>query len=122
MDLKRLQTDTLALALLAATVFLALALVSYDPRRSPGDVIFPARSTSANLCGSMGAQIAHGLRSSVGVGAWLILVALGTTDALLFARKLSDPGLRLMGAGCILGSLCSTAQAVAPGLGHGPAI
>ena len=41
---RNLKLDLLALALLAAVIFLAAALLSYDPADPPGTLVFPAHS------------------------------------------------------------------------------
>ena len=38
---RKLKLDLLALALLAAVIFLAAALLSYDPADPPGTLVFP---------------------------------------------------------------------------------
>jgi hypothetical protein len=43
-DRSRLKTDLLALGLLAATVFVALSLLSHDPADAPAATVYPART------------------------------------------------------------------------------
>src|SRR6188508_2254041 len=79
-DVQRLKSDLLALAILALTVFLGLALVSYSPSDPPGDVVYPAPTQLHNLCGPAGARLAHQLHSALGLGSWFLLIALVLFD------------------------------------------
>ena len=122
MDFKRLKTDLLALALLAATVFTALALFSYDPADPPSHLVYPERAAARNLCGPTGAVLAHHLYVACGAGAWFIAFCMAAVDGLLFARRLNDFGLRVLGAALMLYSLCVTLQWTVPGLGNSTAL
>ncbi|MBX7106933.1 MAG: DNA translocase FtsK 4TM domain-containing protein, partial [Gemmataceae bacterium] len=120
-DVQRLKSDLLALAILALTVFLGLALVSYSPSDPPGDLVYPAPATLHNLCGPTGARLAHQLHSAMGLGSWFLLGGLILFDIRLFARKpVPDPFLRLLGGTAALAAICGALQLALPRLGTGP--
>jgi S-DNA-T family DNA segregation ATPase FtsK/SpoIIIE len=120
-DVQRLKSDLLALAILALTVFLGLALVSYSPSDPPGDVVYPAPTQLHNLCGPAGARLAHQLHSALGLGCWFLLGGLILFDMRLFARKpVPDPFLRLLGGTAALIAICGALQLALPRLGSGP--
>jgi S-DNA-T family DNA segregation ATPase FtsK/SpoIIIE len=120
-DVQRLKSDLLALAILALTVFLGLALFSYSPSDPPGDLVYPAPTTLHNLCGPAGARLAHQLHSAIGLGSWFLLGGLILFDMRLFARKpVPDPFLRLLGGTVALVSVCAALQLALPRLGTGP--
>jgi len=99
MDLRRFRTDLLALALLAATVFVGLSLAGYDPADPPARNVYPPRAEAVNLAGPYGALVAHHLRTSLGLGAYFLLAAMILADLRLFSRNISgDHWLRWTGA------------------------
>ncbi|MFO1096167.1 MAG: DNA translocase FtsK 4TM domain-containing protein [Planctomycetaceae bacterium] len=117
-DYRRLTTDLLALALLAACVFVALSLYSFDPADPPGFTVYPANSHVLNLCGPVGAQVAFHLRDALGLGSWLLLGTLLLADLQLFSRRgLSDPVIRSFGWLCVLIAVCAALQVIVPGFG-----
>jgi len=110
-DAGRLKTDLLALAVLAAAVFLGLSLASYDPADPPAHAIYPARAQAVNLCGEIGAILSNELFANFGHGAYFLLIALLVFDLRLFSREdAADPALRLIGSGMILVAICVLAQ------------
>ncbi|MBI5758220.1 MAG: DNA translocase FtsK, partial [Planctomycetales bacterium] len=120
---QRLQTDLLALTLLAATVFVGLSLVSYDAADPPARVVYPDRMVAVNWAGSAGAWVAHQLRSGFGLGAWLVFATMVVLDARWMTRRtFADPMFRAFG--WLLGfvSLCVTMQALIPGWTRGPIV
>ncbi|MSR57030.1 MAG: DNA translocase FtsK [Planctomycetaceae bacterium] len=122
-DRQRLKTDVLALALMAATVFVALCLASYDPADPPGSVVHPPRSETLNTCGPVGALVAHGLHASVGMASWFVLFSLGFLDFRLFARKVyRDPYLRAGGWLLLVTSIAMGLRLAVPGWGSGSPI
>ena len=54
---RSLKRDLLALALLAAVIFLAAALFTYDPADPPAKLAFPPHGHPANACGSKTAAV-----------------------------------------------------------------
>ena len=117
-DTRRLITDLVALALLAACVFVALSLYSFDPADPPTATVFPANAQVTNLCGPVGAFLAHYLRDSLGLGVWVLLTALVLVDLQLFARQgLADPVIRMFGWVCVIIAVCAALQVAVPGFG-----
>ena len=115
---RNLKLDLLALALLALSIFLAAALVSYDVADPPSSLVYPARQAAVNnICGRSGALAAAGLFAALGLGAYYLVVSLAALDAVLLARKTVDqPWLRL--GGWLL-SLCGVCTLVAMALPQG---
>ncbi len=110
-DYARLRTDLLALAVLAAAVFLGLSLASYDPADPPALSVYPTRGVAQNLGGQAGAVAAHTLIVTMGVGAYFLLVALLVADIRLFARDhVGDATWRLVGAALMLVAVCVAGQ------------
>lgn len=122
-DSRRLILDLLALALLAACVFVALALFSFDPADPPATAVHPVHAQPVNLCGPVGAQLAHHLRTVFGFGAWLLLAAAVFLDLQLFSRReLNDTTVRMLGWSCIVISGCAALQLLLPDVGNAPVI
>ncbi|MFN0199108.1 MAG: DNA translocase FtsK [Planctomycetaceae bacterium] len=86
MDYRRLKTDLLGLCLFAAFVFVALSLFSYDPADPPSTLVAPQNVSAQNLCGQPGAQIAHALRFTFGLGSYVFLVGMLFLSVHLFSR------------------------------------
>ncbi len=84
---RSLKRDLLALALLAAVIFLAAALFSYDPADPPATLVFPPHSHAANACGYWGAVVSGLLFEAVGIGAYYVLLSLAAFDAVLLMRR-----------------------------------
>jgi S-DNA-T family DNA segregation ATPase FtsK/SpoIIIE len=119
----RLPTDILALVLLAATVFVGLSLMTYDPADPPGARVWPANTHVANAAGYAGSLASAALLETFGVAAYAILLAMVIVDARLFVRKTySDPLLRLVGFGLLLMSLAVSARVLWSGTWHGPLV
>lgn len=119
-DRQRLKTDVLALALMAATVFLSLALASYDPADPPGSVVHPPRSETLNTCGPVGALAAHALHAAVGMASWFVLFSMGLLDLRLFARKaFRDPYVRTAGWLLLVSAIAMGLRLAVPGWGPG---
>ena len=117
-DVKRLGQDLAALALLAATAFLGLALFSFDPADPPGGAVWPLNDDVRNLCGPIGAGAAWHLRNALGLGVWLVLARLAWVDLRLFARgETPEPGLKLVGWVLSLVAACAGLALLTPA-GH----
>ncbi len=122
-DARRLRTDIMALALLAATAFVGASLCTYSPADPPSSVVYPASQQVANLCGHAGALTAHSLNSLFGHGAWMLVAAMLLLDARLFShRECKDPGLRLIGGGCLVVAASFLMQTLFPQIGNGPIV
>ncbi|TWT41475.1 DNA translocase FtsK [Thalassoglobus neptunius] len=122
-DYHRLKTDLLALGLFAVTLFIGLALYSYDPADPPSNLVYPARSQATNLCGPTGAVLSHALVNTFGLGAWFLLLGVFCLDIGLFSRKqIAEPFIRLIGVVAMLISLCLLLQLAVPRLPAAPLI
>jgi DNA segregation ATPase FtsK/SpoIIIE, S-DNA-T family len=122
-DDRNLKLDLIALGLLAATVFLAGALLSYEPSDPPSQLVHPPSTETQNVCGRLGAFIAQHLFEGIGLGAYYLLASLALLDFFLLARKeIDQPVLRM--SGWLLSLLgVSTLVAIAlPHLSPGPVI
>lgn len=117
-DYRRLITDLVALALLAACVFIALSLYSFDPADPPAAAVYPPNAHVANLCGPVGARVAHFLRDAFGLAAWVLLATLLLADLQLFTRQgLNDPVIRAAGWLSVLIAVCAALHVIAPNFG-----
>lgn len=115
--------DLAALALLAATILLAVSLATYDPADPPGTQVLPPRTETANACGAAGAYLAHALLVGLGFGAHYAVASLGVlASALLSRRVLGSPRLRLAGWLLSLLGLCTLAALAFPDYTPGPVI
>ena len=119
-DVRRLGQDLAALALLAVTAFLGLALFSFDPADPPGGAVWPLSDDPANLCGPAGAAAAWHLRNALGLAAWLAWARLAWVDLRLFAREATpEPALKLVGWGLTLLAVCAGLSLLVPGANVG---
>ncbi len=130
-----LKSDLTALALFAAALFLAAALLTYDPAdptpavpvlswiRTPDVLVYPQHAKIHNLCGAWGANIADFLLTFFGVGVYYIGGSLAVLT-LLFVRgqKIESGYLRLAGWVGTLVAICCLAALLAPGWGAGPIV
>ncbi|MCL6503038.1 MAG: DNA translocase FtsK 4TM domain-containing protein [Pirellulales bacterium] len=115
--------DLAALALLAATMLLAVSLATYDPADPPGQQVLPPNTEAANACGAAGAVVADVLLAGWGVGAYYVVVSLGVLAAVLLSRRpLSSPRLRFCGWLMSLLGLCALAALALPDYTPGPVI
>ncbi|HEV3006295.1 MAG TPA: DNA translocase FtsK 4TM domain-containing protein, partial [Pirellulales bacterium] len=122
-DERNLKADLAALALLALTVFLAVALCTYDPHDPPANLVHPPRTVVYNACGKLGALAAHGLFQAIGLGAYYLLISLGVLDAALLRRKaIGDRWLRTIGWALSLVGVTVLAAIALPRWSPGPVI
>jgi S-DNA-T family DNA segregation ATPase FtsK/SpoIIIE len=120
---RNLKLDLLALALLAVVIFLAAALLSYDPADPPGKLVFPSHSQPMNVCGSWGALGSRLLFEAVGLGAYYLLLSLAVFDALLLTRRqVGQAWLRAGGWLLSMLGVTTFAALAMPGLSPGPVI
>jgi len=123
MNLQRLKTDLLALGLLAATVFVGLSLLSYDPADPPSTSVYPPAVEAVNWGGPAGAKLAHHLRNLWGLGAYFLFASMVLLDFRLFCRTiLTDPLLRVIGILLMLTAVSVGIQHVWPHVGGGPLV
>lgn len=120
---RNLKIDLLALALLAAVVFLAAALFSYDPADPPGKLVFPPHTHPANLCGYWGATVSRIMFEFLGIGAYYLLLSLAALDAVLLTRRQTgQPWLRAGGWLLSILGITTFAALAMPWLSPGPVI
>jgi DNA segregation ATPase FtsK/SpoIIIE, S-DNA-T family len=118
-----LKRDLLALALLAVVLFLAAALVSYDPADPPAKLVFPPHRQPANVCGYCGAAVSHWLFEAIGLGAYYLAASLAALDVILLLRRDADRlWLRTGGWLISLAGVVTLAALAVPSLSPGPAI
>lgn len=119
-DLRRLRTDVTGLVLFAATVFIGLSLLSFNPADPPARLMFPMRTDPSNWCGENGAKLAYGLRSAFGIGAWAVLAALAAFDARLMTRGPDERAKqKIVGCSLIIIAICVSLHLIVPGLAGG---
>lgn len=120
---RNLKLDLFALGLLAATVFLGAALLSYSPADPPSRLLFPAATETANVCGHIGATASTYIFKGLGLGAFYLLFSLAVLDSLLLARRqVSQPVLRLVGWLISLVGITVLVAMAVPQLSPGPVI
>jgi DNA segregation ATPase FtsK/SpoIIIE, S-DNA-T family len=119
-DYERFRNDVLALGLLALVVFVGLSFLSYDAADPPSDLVFPARRTPVNICGSTGAAISFYGRHLLGTGVWMAIAAMIAWDISLFSReKPKRNWLSIAGTGLLLLSSCAVLSLLVPGFSSG---
>lgn len=119
-DLHRIKSDLIALALFAATLFVGLSMLSFDPGDPPGRLVHPVRDVPLNLCGELGAQLSYSLRAAFGIGAWFAVLALAAYDFRLLSRGPDDSfRQKAIGTSLMLGSLCVALHLLAPDIASG---
>ena len=115
--------DLVALLLATLTVFLALALLTYDPADPPSRLVFPTRIETHNLCGRAGAVVANSLLEGLGLGAYFMAISSGVLAAVLLRRKpIGEPWLRGIGWLLALAGLTTLLSMAVPGLSPGPVV
>ena len=120
---RNLKLDLFALGLLAATVFLGAALLSYSPADPPGHLFFPAAKETSNVCGHIGALASTYIFKGLGLGGFYLLFSLLVLDSLLLARReVSQPVLRLVGWLISLVGITVLAAMACPQFSPGPVI
>ena len=119
-DYERFRNDALALGLLALVVFVGLSFLSYDPADPPSDLVFPARHTPVNICGSLGASIAFYGRQLLGFGVWVAMGAIIAWDMRLLSRdKTRGNWLSLAGTGLLVVFGCAAMHLSVPAFDSG---
>lgn len=122
-DDRDLKLDVTALALLAAVVFLAIALFTYSPADPPSALTYPPATEINNACGRFGALVAHLLLSGLGVGAYYSVISLAVLDGLLLMRRPVDqPVCRTIGWIFSLVGLTTMTALLLPNVSPGPVI
>ncbi len=115
--------DLAALGLLALTIFLAIALFTYDPADAPSDLVYPPQGQVTNACGHVGAIVAAMVFQAIGVGGYYLVLSLAVFDAALLSRRpLGEPWMRGVGWLISLLGLTALAAMAVPQLSPGPVI
>jgi S-DNA-T family DNA segregation ATPase FtsK/SpoIIIE len=120
---RSVKLDVCALALLAAVVFLGIALWTYDPLDPPSTLVWPASETIQNSCGRAGALVAHHLFESLGIGAYYLELSLAVLTFFLLARREVDqPLVRAVGWAISVVGLTTLAALAIPNWTPGPVV
>jgi DNA segregation ATPase FtsK/SpoIIIE, S-DNA-T family len=123
LDQRNPKLDLAALLLLALTIFLSIALVTYHPADPPSDLVYPPQADIENACGWIGAVAASALFHALGLGAYYLVISLAVLDAALLShRPLGDLWLRSIGWLLSLAGLTTLATMAVPQLSPGPVI
>ncbi len=123
LDQRSYKTDFASIILLGLSLFLALALLTYDAADPPSRLVYPVNTHVANLCGHLGAYAAVVLFGALGVGAYYAVLSLAVLAGYLLTRsQLSEPALR--GAGWVISliGITTIAEMAVPGLARGTVI
>ncbi len=111
------------LFLVAASLLLGLALLSFSPLDPPGGQAYPPSETTGNWIGPVGAYLAWGLYQLLGWGAWFLWVSLVVlAGVLLRGQAVDDPLLRWHGWLLALVGWCTLLQLAFPGWSPGPVV
>ena len=120
---RNLKFDLFALILLAVTVLLGMAVVTYDAADPPSTMVYPPPTTFNNSCGPIGAYVSHLLLESVGVGAFYLVASLATMAiVLLWKRSIDQPVLRALGWAASLLAISTLATMAFPNSTPGPVV
>jgi len=133
---RNLSHDLVAIALLALTVFLAVALATYQPADpiaalpapfsllyQPDTLVYPKSDTVSNACGPWGALAADLMLSAMGIGAYYVVASLAAVDFLLLRRQdIGAPVLRGFGWGMSLCGAVTLASMLLTGIAPGPVV
>ena len=120
---RNLRFDLFTLALLAFTLLLAVALVTYDAADPPSTLVHPAPTEYQNACGPIGAYVSHFLLESVGIGAYYLVASLVTMAfVLLWRGVINQPVLRAVGWAASLLAISTLATMAFPNSTPGPVI
>ena len=120
---RNLRFDLFSLLLLAGTVVLGVALVTYHPNDPPSSLVHPPLEEFQNSCGPIGAYAAHFLLESVGFGAYYLTLSLGAIAlTLLWRRNIDQPVLRAVGWAASLVAITTLATMLMPHVSPGPVI
>lgn len=120
---RNLKFDLLTLVLLAATLLLAISVLSFDATDPPSTLVHPATEVFNNACGPIGAYVAHFLLESIGIGAYYLIVSLATMAVVLLWRgEINQPVLRAVGWAISLLAISTLATMLFPNSTPGPVI
>ncbi|WP_231930779.1 DNA translocase FtsK [Botrimarina hoheduenensis] len=115
--------DVAALLLGVVTLLAGVSLASYDRFDPPSRLAWPPVEGVRNACGAVGAQTAHTLLQTLGVGAYYALASAGgLTWLLLKRREIDQPILRVAGWGLSLVGFSTLATLLLPSWTPGPLV
>ncbi|MEM1303934.1 MAG: DNA translocase FtsK 4TM domain-containing protein, partial [Planctomycetota bacterium] len=120
--------DAVAIGLAATTLFGLLALGTYNRFDPPGSLAWlpgngPPSPAVHNVCGRVGAEVAHALLTTLGVGAWYTLASLAAVAGCLLARrKIDQPVTRAAGWAMSLVGVTTLASLLLPAWSPGPMV
>jgi S-DNA-T family DNA segregation ATPase FtsK/SpoIIIE len=115
--------DLIALVLLAASAFFALALATYDPADPPSALVHPPRAHAHNICGRAGAIAAFLFFEGFGIAAWYVVGSMAAVGVLVLkGREISDRRLRALGWVLSLIGMTTLVAMAMPGMSPGPVI
>ncbi len=107
---RNLKFDALALAGLAAGMFMLLAAAGYDPADPPAALTYPPNGRVANWCGPLGARAAAATREFLGLASFVPGLALAIAAFALLNRR-AWPYWLSRGAGLLLLAVAGPALA-----------
>lgn len=123
LDQRNSKLDLAALALLALTVFLSIALFTYDPADPPSSLVYPPQTEVTNACGWVGALAATTLFNGLGLGAYYLVISMALLDAALLShRPLGEPWRRGIGWLLSLVGFSTLVTMAVPQFSPGPVI
>jgi len=105
----RFREEAIGFLCLAAAIFLAVALISYNAA-DPNPFDLAADGAMHNWAGPVGATLAAAIFQLLGLGAWLSTVVLGAVGLnRIRGRKLESPLTKTLGTLVLTASVCSLA-------------
>jgi len=120
---RNLKFDLFTLVLLATTVLLTMAVLTYDAADPPSTLVYPAPTVFKNACGPIGAYVSHFLLESIGIGAYYLLASVATLAVvLLWQGGIDQPVLRAVGWTASLVAISTLATMTLPSTTPGPVI
>ncbi len=133
---RKRSADLLGLAVLAATLFVLLSLISYDPADpvpelvaplnriyQPDVLAYPLYDQPRNWCGKFGTLVADLLLSSFGWSVYLVVASMAILSLVIISqRSVPGPCVRLGGWTLALFGVCTVIATVGGGSWTGPSI
>ena len=102
-------------------LLVAASLVGYDPADPPSHAAAPLNEHPANICGLVGAYIAHEMYVMLGQGVWLLVVAAGgLLIATAIGRVITQLPLRIVGAFTMCVAISAITALLLPSMGSLP--
>jgi S-DNA-T family DNA segregation ATPase FtsK/SpoIIIE len=106
------------IAAVGVWIFLVISIGSFNAADAPSHVVAVHNSPAANLCGRAGAVIAYWSYAVIGIGVWVILVAIAAYLAIIVTgRRTGHPLIRLLGVLLVAAGVSSMHGLFAPTTG-----